>query len=762
MTDYPIYPPPRKTEIEAREAPVEFPRSFVCSESMVETTKAFLAAAGLDCSVSVGEGLQRYVLQSTESMQPPEEEVPPLGYVLRISRAGIALRAEDEPGYYAGLQALWQLLECKDPVPCGAIVDAPALRVRSFQIDLGRQPETLAELKRLIRQQARYRYNECQLYLENSVKLPAFRDAADPEGLTCEEYRELDAFGAALGVDIVPSLNLLGHMEKVLRHPDFKHLAEIQDRSRHPYQRFGGDICPELPESRQFVAGLIQQMAEISSSQKLTVGLDECWTLGSHPRCRERLDEEGGAGAIFRDWICFLHEEAARAGKQMWMWEDMLFYHQGSLDGIPRDIGMNVWHYQHIEEIPMYSFQNWGRIDSLGTFAPLGHPAMLCTGAQPDHLHSMIRYAQGHPLDGVLVVQWEGSGIVQECCHTDRAVAAGVLWTGDLPDYALAARAVTGCTPEEAEGIGDLLSRERCRPRHKGGGDNTCPRFWSWPENAVARQEAEAILRGYGRTSVEHEALEISRAFLAINAVAMKTDYARETAALVGRAMLQKGLKESPFIDQALKALEEATVLARSLADKGDEFHRRYCQGLSERPMVDSFRTAPDAPQGLQEKLKRFAADPSVDTWPFECYSLHLDAIVIDPCAHHIELSVSDDGGAFESVYTGGFRASSAEVGNTSIMSFPVQGPPRFVKFEVGGFASIAFTRIRLETLDGTRLPMRVVEAEGEVRDPEHLLEFDNKIAVFNQSDVMSNWLSLTPLPKNFVILEFGEGQQRK
>jgi len=758
MADYPIYPPPRKTEIEAGEPLVELPRSFQCPETMLEGTKEFFAAAGVECSVSAVGGLEGHALQSTERVQPSEKEVPPLGYALSIDRGGVALQAQDRPGYYAGLQTLWQLLDWDEPVPCGTIVDAPALRVRSFQIDLGRQPETPAELKRLIRQQARYRYNECQLYLENSVKLPAFGDAADPEGLTCEEYRELDAFGAALGVDIVPGLNLLGHLEKVLRHPDFKHLAEIQDRSRHPYQRFGGDICPELPEARQFIADLIRQMAEISSSPKLMVGLDECWTLGSHPRSRERLDESGGAGAIFRDWIGFLHERVTRAGKQMWMWEDMLFYHKGSLDGIPRDIGMNVWHYQHIEAIPMYSFRNWGRIDSIGTFAPLGHPVMLCTGAQPDHLHSMIRYAQGYPLDGVLVVQWEGSGIVQECCHTDRALAAGVLWTGDLPDYALAARAVTHCQPDEAATVGDLLSRERCRPRQKGGGDNTCPRFWSWPENAVARQETESILRGYGRTVVEHGALEANRVFLALNAVSLKTDYARETAALVGRTMLRKGLKKSPFIEQAIKALEEAVELARSVADRGEQFHERYCGGLSERPMVEHFRKAPDGPQDLLAKLKRFAADPSVETWPFARYSLHLDAIVIDPCAHHVELSVSDDGETFEPVYTGGFRASSAEVGNTSTMSFPVGKPPHFVKFEVGGFASIAFTRIRLETLEGTRLPKRVVQAEGEVRDPGHLLEFDNKVAVFNRSDVMSNWLSLTPLPKNFVILEFGDG----
>jgi hypothetical protein len=344
---------------------------------------------------------------------------------------------------------------------------------------------------------------------------------------------------------------------------------------------------------------------------------------------------------------------------------------------------------------------------------------------------------------------------VQEHSHLGRALAAEVLWRGELPDYASAARAVTKCDPGEAVRIGDLLLREQSLTAAKPGGSNACPRFWSWPENARARREVESILSEYDRLAARHEALDVNRAFLALSVVGLKSDFARETAALVGRAMLRKGLQTSPLLDQAMVELERAADLARSLEGKGAEFHRRYCEGLSERSMVRSFEQAAKGPSELLDRLRRFRAAPSPETWPFARFSLQLDAIVVDPCAHHIELSVSKDGETFNSVYSGGFRISSAEVGNTSIMSFPVEEKPRFVRLEVGGFACLAFTRVRLESLEGTQLPIRVVRCEGEVRDPEHLLEFDNKTAVFNRSDIMSNWLSLTPLPKNFVVLEF-------
>ncbi len=73
----------------------------------------------------------------------------------------------------------------------------------------------------------------------------------------------------------------------------------------------------------------------------------------------------------------------------------------------------------------------------------------------------------------------------------------------------------------------------------------------------------------------------------------------------------------------------------------------------------------------------------------------------------------------------------------------------------MGGFAQLAFTRLRLETLEGTRLPQAVLDVGGEVRDPEHLLAFDRRFASFNRVDLMSNWLSLEPLPETYVIVSF-------
>ena len=750
-----IYPKVRRFESNAQAPPCQVRgiRVVQVPSHLQEPVAAFFAATGLTVHVKVDPALRGFSLITAAAAVLPTVAIPPLGYALEIGTSGISLLAGYLPGFYAALQSLWQLLEASAEVPCGCIVDWPEVKVRSFQIDLGRQPETLPELKRLLRQQARCHYNECQLYLENSIKLDALHAFADPDGLTKTEFQELAAYGRDLGIEVVPSLNLLGHMEKVLHHPSSRQLSETRNGPRHPDQPFIFDVCPELPATRAFVAEIIREVCEISASPKFMTGLDECWTLGSCPLCRARLDATGGAGAIFGDYLRFLHGEITRHGKSMWMWEDMLFYHKGALDHLPRDIGMNIWHYQHIEEYPTYSFQNWGRRDSVQELAGRGHPFMLCCGGDATHLQSMQRFATGYPLDGLLVVQWEGRQRVQEFYAPGRATAAGVLWHGGIEEPRQVAAAMMGGDASRAASFGELLLLNEARPA--GGiqtGANEPPRYWSWPASATARAYQEQLLAAFDERKPLPETFDVQQAFLAAGYVGLCADCVREETALVGRRMLQQGLFLSAVLDREIEKLRHAVVLAETLTGCGRRLHEQYAAGQSERPMVETFAKLPDEPRRLLERLERFQVAPSTATWPYPAVSLSLDAFIIDPCAHRIRLAVSTDGKTFTEIYAGGFPVSFDKF---SCKAFTLTSVPRFVHLKVGGFATLGFRHLRLETLAGTQLPKAVVETGGLVSHPEYLLEFDAKVALFNEPDVMKNWLSLTPLPKNYVVLEF-------
>ncbi|MGD0089788.1 MAG: family 20 glycosylhydrolase [Planctomycetota bacterium] len=747
-----LYPRPREILSLGSDAPLPA-GPLRCTPAELPAVRRFLAAAGLALDAQADATVAPHELQLGACAVRPKAEPPALGFALRRDLDGLVLRAAGPEGFLSGLQALWPVLE-RGRLPTCEIVDWPAARVRSFQIDLARQPETAAEVRRLIRQQARYRFNECQLYLENCLKLPCLSDAADPHGLSLEEFAALQVFGQALGIDVVPSLNLLGHMEKILCHPRFAHLSETAHGARNPRQAGMGCICPELPEARELIRAMIRETAAASRSPKLMVGLDECWSIGSHPLTRRRLDAQHGAGEIFHDWILFLHEEIVKAGKRMWMWEDMLFYHTGALGRIPADIGMNEWHYQHVEEYPMYSFQNWRRIDALGELRRQGHPVMLCCGPEPHHLLSMMRYAEGRDVDGFLVVQWEGAGEVQERYHVGRALAGGILWSGELPAWADAARSLSSCSERAAPRVGRGLAAACFRPAGRGGGADHCPRFWSWPETLPALLMAESALAGLAEGGTACPALQVQRCFLEAERNRLAADWARETAALAGRSLLQSRNRQSPSLDQALRRLAETCASARRLAAAAVEMQARYAPGLPERPMAAGFTQAAAGWQELLQRLERFRDEPCEATWPFCRVSLHVDGLVLDPCSHSLRLSAGDAAGRWQDIYSGPVRLPPSLEGEW-VMSFPLEAVPARVRIEVGGFASLGLTRIRVETLAGTQLASRVVESGGHVRDAQHLLAFDRRLAVFNPAEVLTEWRSLEPPQENFVILAF-------
>lgn len=748
----PIFPAPR--QIEWLSLPPATPsRQLRVHPDTLPLAQRFFAAAACEVRLTPDSAVPPRSIR-TGSTQPANlPEAPRLGYILR--HAGeLQLVAADKPGFYSGLQSLSQLLESHSVLPAFIAVDAPRTALRSFQIDLGRQPESLHELKRLVRQQARYHYNQCQLYLENAIKLPAFEDAANPDGLTTDEFQKLEQFAADLGVELVPSLNLLGHMEHFFRHPKFAKWSEMSHGARHPNQTYAGCLCPELPEAREWIVRVIDEIASLSASPNLMVGMDECWTLGSHPATRAKLAPDGNAGPVFRDWLNFLHANVTRYNKKMWMWEDMLFYHTGALGHIPADIGMQAWHYEHIESVPRYSFQNWRRIDSIGELAAHGHDVMLCCGPAAHELESMQRFAVGHPLAGLLVVQWEGSYVIQEIFAPGRAVASQVLWTGRAPSGIHAAKALARCDDGAAAQLAPILAGVQHDIPQRGGGSNTCPRFWSFPEVASNRIRKSWLLDQWDLAPAGGEAFEVSRYFSDVSFLGTVTDWAREQVALAGRQMLRAGLTQSPVIDDAIEQLHAAIDRAGNLIARATMLQDRYTAGIAPRHMVPVAQSTVATAQELLSSLRAFQKAPSESTWPFAKTSIHLDGLCVDACAHHVVLHVSDDGEKWTKIHDGGARVPPTLEGEF-IMSWPLEKAPRFAKLAIGGFASLAVMRLRVETLAGTKMAQRVVAHHGRVRDPEHLLAFDRRITTFNVSEVMPNWLSFDTPIENSVTLEY-------
>ncbi len=144
---------------------------------------------------------------------------------------------------------------------------------------------TLDTLKGLVDFCVRVKLNVLMLYIEHTFHFrrhPQIGAGASP--LDAATLRELDTYAAARHVQLVPSLQSLGHMERVLSLPAYAHLAET-DR--------GWTLSPALPETYEFLGDLYDEFLPNFRSRLFNANCDETFGLGlgRAAAMREQLGE---------------------------------------------------------------------------------------------------------------------------------------------------------------------------------------------------------------------------------------------------------------------------------------------------------------------------------------------------------------------------------------------------------------------------------------------------------------------------------------
>lgn len=604
---------------------------------------------------------------------------------------------------------------------------------RGFQLDLARQPEREDEIIRLIRQSARFGFNRCVLYLENAIALPAFGAAADRDALTREACRRIQDSAREVGVEVAPALNLLGHMERLLAHPDFSALRETRSGNRRRDQAFNGDLCPSLPRSRELAAAAIRETAEIFDSDLLHVGLDETYTLGACPLCRRR-EIETGLGRLFVEWVEFLHQEVTRAGKRMGMWADMFFiYRNIPWERVPRDIMMFPWYYFHVPHLPGIDFFSWRRVDELRQLHQLGFEMILGGGLSVTATESLLRYACGVPLAGWLVTQWEGSNTLQEVYAASRFSLGRLLKTGRRPAAIELGNELLPDSPTPPVVGGMLLLRAEAL-------------IGMWPEPFSAGQLSYSVESGAVRQLQAARELLDAWNLLEVSSLA---------------SILKLELLRRAFESGRTVLLNEAALVARQMAGavvKGFAAIRlRDIQDLTQRAWTEGRQLAAQLEEGARKGLER----RRVLTWwtdreaafhllegqvqqvlgganPFTGAVLAIEMAAVDWITHEVEIAVASPGAPLKRV----FHTCNAPVqpeGKT-VLAVELPSCPDRVRLRVGGYGRLCVTVVRLENAAGTRLPRALARVEGNVLHPEHLLAWDDRYALFNEADVEAKW----------------------
>lgn len=236
------------------------------------------------------------------------------------------------------------------------------MRLRMWTYDLAReQSPTLDNMRSLLELTQASGYNAIGLYMEHRFAYPSTPWAHGTGVLTPEMARTLQE--EFKDVQIIPFVNLLGHMEGFLYTEHGRRFAE---------ERFKGmQACPSNPDTVELANNILQDTLDIFKSDIIHIGGDETQQLGMCPRCRAV-----GSGAPMRDpgtpveqviQAVQRHESnpqladqkarlyarhfgplarrVTHAGRRPAIWGDMLLEHPKAALSMPRETLIFDWQY---------------------------------------------------------------------------------------------------------------------------------------------------------------------------------------------------------------------------------------------------------------------------------------------------------------------------------------------------------------------------------------------------------------------------------
>ena len=302
-----------------------------------------------------------------ESAPGPDES-----YALRISPEGIRISAPDAAGFFYALQTLRQILaQSGDALPCLEITDAPVFPLRGYYLDVsrGRVPR-LDMLKRRIRLLAALKINHLQLYFEHPFRFRFDPDiAGDNDAYGPDDLKALDACCREHFIELVPSFTCFGHMGRILSLPRYRELAEAEfpapswEAATWLQRLRGATLYSRDPDAQQLLRHILDEFLPCFSSSRFNLCGDETYDLGKRTPDAAPAD----IARQYVDHIRFLQKEAARHGKSLMLWGDMLLKHPDAISDLPAGCEILDWAY-----FPSNNFEKCGE------FVSRGLPTIVC------------------------------------------------------------------------------------------------------------------------------------------------------------------------------------------------------------------------------------------------------------------------------------------------------------------------------------------------------------------------------------------------
>ena len=297
-------------------------------------------------------------------------------YRLEVTSKGIRLTAATETGILRGMQTLEKALPATlqegevAVLPGATVYDYPEFPYRAFMLDCGRHFFPVETIKKVLDILALHQVNEFHWHLTEDQgwrleikKYPKLTEvgswrAGSPvpgqpghDGVpvsgfyTQEEARDIVAYAAARGIEVIPEIDLPGHMKAALAsYPELGCTGGPYEVACE-YGVLDDVLCAGREHTLEFVHDVLEEVMDIFPSRYIHLGGDECpkvrWE--ACPHCQAKIKELGlkadghkTAEELLQSW--FMDQAIAQleaSGRQAIIWNDVLVDWSNEVIGAP-------------------------------------------------------------------------------------------------------------------------------------------------------------------------------------------------------------------------------------------------------------------------------------------------------------------------------------------------------------------------------------------------------------------------------------------
>ncbi len=289
--------------------------------------------------------------------------------------------------------------------------------------------------KSWLRKLALMGYNTVMLYTEDTYKLPGEEYFGYMRGAyTHEELRDINQCAMALGIDMIPCIQVLGHLEQILKWDSY---SKIKDN--------GQVLLIDSPESYDLIEKMIRFWHDALDCRRIHIGMDETHGMGRG----NYMDLNGIQDPVelYNRHLGKVNEICRKHGMKPLIWSDMYCrlgapdhryfnpdtdFSQEIIDSIPRDIDIVYWDYYH------QNFEFYDRFIQI--HRKLGVKPVMATGLWTwtrlwcDHDMNVrtfipcLEACRQNNLDEVIFTLWGDNG---SCCDIGSALA-DLCWASDM------------------------------------------------------------------------------------------------------------------------------------------------------------------------------------------------------------------------------------------------------------------------------------------------------------------------------------------